>query len=178
MDIHEKLPAEGEEIKLCIRSIVYANGIPEMPASFGDGFLPDEEFADEGDEGDADYPQKIEQVMLATLSEENGRVTISYDDSEILELPPTLTQITFTKAEPGLVSIVRSGGLKSMIIVEEGRRHTGEYRLGPYSIPVSFYGRRVRNGICDGDGTLELEYAVEMSGSDTQITKMKITVSR
>lgn len=149
----------------------------------GESFLPEEELSpsgepvsdeDLGDEG----PQRLEQVMLATFSEENGRVTISYDDSEILELPPTLTQITFTRDEPGLVSIIRSGGLKSMITVEEGRRHSGEYRFGPYSMPMAFYGRRVRNGIADGEGTLELEYAVEMSGTDTQITKMQITVSR
>ena len=179
MALHEKLSAAGKEVKLRIRSVIYANGVPDSLPSWDENFS-EEEFEEPSDidGGDGDYPQHLEQVMLASFSEENGRVTVSYDDSEILELPDTLTQITFTRADPGMITIVRSGGLSSMIIVEEGKRHTGEYRLGPYSIPVSFYGRRVRNTVGDGEGTLELEYAVEMSGNDTQITKMQITLSK
>lgn len=123
-------------------------------------------------------PEEISQTASASYSDADGRVTITYDDSELLEMPQTTTQITFLKSEPSVVSIVRSGSLSGMIVIEEGRHHTGEYRFGPYSLPVSFYGRRVSNAIADGEGVLELDYTVEISGADAQRTKMKITVTK
>ena len=59
-------------------------------------------------------------------------------------------------------------------MAQEGKRNIGEYRLGPYSIPVSFYGRRVKNTVKNGLGVIELDYTVEMSGSDASHTKMKL----
>jgi len=43
-------------------------------------------------------------------------------------------------------------------------------------IPMCFYARRVRNTVSRGMGIIELDYNVEMNGSVTQRTKMKITV--
>lgn len=170
----ERLSTDGREIKLTVSSLIFEGGVPESMmdnveylAAGGD----DDEFY-EGEDG----PQRLEQVTVAVYSEENGRVTVTYDDSEILDMPETLTQITFSVTDPGCVSIVRSGALRSMITVEEGKRNMGEYRLGPYSIPVAFYGRRVVNSVRDGVGTIELDYTVEMNGSDASHTKMKLTL--
>ena len=168
----EKLPIDGREIKLTVSSLIFEGGVPES-------FMDNVEFMAAGDDTDDDFaddegPQTLEQVTVAAYAEENGRVTVTYDDSEILDMPETLTQITFSVSDPGCVSIVRSGALRSMITVEEGKRNIGEYRLGPYSIPVSFYGRRVKNTVKNGLGVIELDYTVEMSGSDASHTKMKL----
>jgi uncharacterized beta-barrel protein YwiB (DUF1934 family) len=176
-DKFEKLPTDGIEVKLTLSSLIYENDIPSsmkdslefVSEDSGD----DEEYFDEGD-----GPQKLEQVTVASYSEADGRVTVTYDDSEVLDMPETLTQVTFSVSDPECVSIVRSGALRSMITVEEGKRHVGEYRFGPYSIPVTFYGRRVKNSVKNGVGVIELDYTVEMVGSDASHTKMKLTLEK
>ena len=170
-DSFEKLPVDG------VSSVIVEGKIPDSVMDTVD-FPEDDEELDEYAPEDEDGPQKFEQVTVASYSEVDGRVTVTYDDSEVLEMPETLTQITFTADEPGCVSIIRSGALSSMITVEEGKRNMGEYKFGPYSIPVSFYGRRVNNMVRDGVGVIELDYTVEMSGAGTSHTKMKLKLEK
>ncbi|MBR6807150.1 MAG: DUF1934 domain-containing protein [Clostridia bacterium] len=172
----DKLPVDGTPVKLTVSSVIYENAIPDS--------LVDIAEADEIDNDEdtcleeADSPQKLEQVTVASYSELDGRVTVTYDDSEILDMPETLTQITFKTDEPGCVCIVRSGALRSMVTVEAGKTNMGEYSFGPYTMPIAFYGRRVVNTVKDGVGTIELDYTVEISGSDTSHTKMKLTLEK
>ncbi len=171
----ERLPTDGEERKLKIESVITAYEIPDAPAGAEMGDFEDDMFCGEGDDGDG--TQKLEIVTFAAVSEKNGRVTITYDDSEILGNPKSVTQVTFTLNEPRLVTVIRSGAFSSMFIVEEGRHNSGEYKMGPYVLPVAVYGRRVKNTVTGGVGTIELDFTVELSGSDTQRTRMKFTLS-
>ena len=157
--------------------MIYEGGVPDRVLDNAGVPFDDDADTDDGFEAD-DGPQKLEQVTVASYSEENGRVTITYDDSEILEMPDTLTQVTYTVDDPGCVSIVRSGALRSMITLEEGKRNMGEYKIGPYSLAVAFYGRRVKNTVKDGTGEIELDYTVEMNGSGTSRTKMKLILEK
>ncbi len=182
-----RLPTDGIPVKLKIVSAL-SEGAP----------VPVEDVADQYDEPVSETPediedaalrymdadeaptgvQRLEQVTEARFSAENGRVTITYNDSEMLEIPDTVTQVTFSTEEPGVVAIVRSGGLNSMFVIEEGRRHVSKYSVAGYSLPLCFYGRKVANNIGDGEGTLELDYVVEMNGSVTQHTKMILTLTK
>ncbi len=182
-----RLPTDGIPVKLKIVSALsegapviapdpeeqYDEPMSEVPEDIEDAALRymDSEEAPSG-------VQRLEQVTEARFAEENGRVTITYNDSEMLEIPNTITQVTYSTEEPGIVAIVRSGGLNSMFVIEEGGRHTSKYSVGGYSLPLSFYGRRVRNDIKDGSGTLVLDYVVEMNGSVTQHTKMTLTLTK
>ena len=175
----EKLSTDGFEVKLKIVSAIYSHGMPETPAFDEMDLVPEYDECEEFEDSPLDDgAERIEQVTLASYSDDGGRVTITYDDSEVLDTPQTTTQVTFSKAEPGLISIVRSGGLSGMIVIEEGRHHTGDYRIGPYSLPVAFYGKRVKNTLKDGEGKLELDYTVEIGGADAQRTKMTLTVTK
>lgn len=171
----EKLPTDGEERKLKIESVITAYEIPEGPAGADMGDYEEDMFRGAGDDGDG--TQKLEIVTPAAVSEKNGRVTVTYDDSEILGNPKSVTQVTYTLDEPHVVTVIRSGAFSSMFIVEEGRHNSGEYKMGPYVLPVAVYGRRVKNSVVGGVGTIELDFTVELSGSDTQRTRMKFTLS-
>ena len=186
MDKIEKLPTAGEPVRLRIESVTY-QGVPE-------GLIPESDVVYE--EGESEFPVDIEDAALRAMSAEAGdagpmrtelvtegrysfsagRITVTYDESELLEVPGTLTQITFRKDEPGLVAIVRSGTVSSMFVLEEGRHHTCEYNVGFMRIPMCFYAKRVRNTVSKGKGVIELDYSVEMNGAETQRTKMKITL--
>ena len=171
----EKLPTDGEERKLKIESVITAYEIPDGPAGADMGDYEEDMFRGAGDDGDG--TQKLEIVTPAAVSEKCGRVTITYDDSEILGNPKSVTQVTFTLDEPHVVTVIRSGAFSSMFIVEEGRHNSGEYKMGPYVLPVAVYGRRVKNSVVGGVGIIELDFTVELSGSDTQRTRMKFTLS-
>ncbi len=178
--VFEKLPTDGVEVKLKLRSVITAYDLPDM--TYGpDLSLPEDdaeellsEFMGDGEDG----PQKLEIVTTATVCEKDGRVTITYDDSEILGNPKSLTQVTFMKDEPGYITVIRSGAFSSILIVEQGRHNQGEYKMGPYAIPVTIFGRRVINTVSDSEGILELDFVIELSGSDTQRTRMKFTLSK
>lgn len=181
----ENLPTSGESVRIKIESVTY-QGLP--------GGSPDSDVVYE--EGESDFPVDIEDAALRAMSAESadtgpirtefvtegkynfsaGRITVTYDESELLEIPGAVTQVTFRKDEPNLVAIVRSGTVSSMFVLEEGRHHVCEYNVGFMRIPMCFYARRVRNTVSRGVGIIELDYNVEMNGSVTQRTKMKITV--
>ena len=184
----ETLPTEGREVKLRIASVTYETPFPQAP-----GKAPSDVVYEEGDadfpvdiedaalrclsaDGDDDGPLRTEFVTVGKYAEENGRITITYDESEILQTPGTLSQITFREEEPGLVVILRTGAVKSMFVLEAGRRHVSEYDMGFIKIPMCFCASRVVNTVKDGVGEIELDYRVEMNGSQTQRTKMKITL--
>lgn len=171
----EKLPTDGEERKLKIESVITAYEIPDAPAGAELEELEEDMLCVAGDDGDG--TQKLEIVTSAAVCEKNGRVTVTYDDSEILGNPKSVTQVTFTLDEPHVVTVIRSGAFSSMFIVEEGRHNSGEYKMGPYVLPVAVYGRRVKNSVAGGVGIIELDFTVELSGSDTQRTRMKFTLS-
>jgi uncharacterized beta-barrel protein YwiB (DUF1934 family) len=182
----ENLPTSGESVRVRIRSVTYQSA---PPGAFHESDVVYEE-------GESDTPIDIEDAALRAMSAESdpfapqrcelvtegsynfsaGRITITYDESELLDIPGTLTQVTFRKDEPGLVAIVRSGTIKSMFVLEEGRHHTCEYDVGFMKIPMCFYARRVRNTVSRGKGVIELDYTVEMNGAETQRTKLEITV--
>lgn len=184
----ETLPTEGSDVKLKITSVTYETPFPNVG-----GKAPSDVVYEEGEsdfpvdiedaalrclsaEADDDGPLRTEFVTVGKYADEGGRITITYDESEILQTPGTLSQITFRKDEPGLVAIVRTGAIKSMFVLEAGRRHVSEYDMGFIKIPMCFCATRVVNTVKDGAGFIELIYRVEMNGSQTQRTKMKITL--
>lgn len=122
----------------------------------------------------SDNCERLEQNLEAVFCEHNGRVTVSYDDSEFSEGARVLTQITYLSDDPKCVAIIRSGDASSMYVLEENRRHTCEIRTGGLSLPLVFCARRVINNFTESEGELFLDYVVELSGAVTQRTKMKI----
>ncbi len=184
INYHEFLTGGGDDIKLKIVSATRDMGeAPEMSATVYE-------------EGESDFPvdiedaalrylqseeaesreQKVEQVTVGKYSEKDGRVTITYDESELLGMPETLTHITFSKNEPNVVAIVRSGAMTSTFVLEKGRHHICEYNMGFASIPLCFYAREVKNTVENGKGTLQLNYLIEINGAVSQSVKLNITV--
>lgn len=190
MSAIETLPTGGDTVRLQIESVIYStspsdsSSRPEPVESeeYGSADGPPLDIEDAAlramscDDGEEDSPLRTSLVTEGKYCFAEGRVTVTYDESELLQAPGTLTQITFKKKEPKLVAIVRSGTLPGMLVLEEGRRHMCEYNVGFMKLPVTLYASRVKNTISHGAGTLELDYTVELSGGGAQRAKMKITV--
>lgn len=134
--------------------------------------------AEEEDAGydDDDLIAQLTGVMeKKTLADGSLEVTITYEESMPME--GITTVISFNSHRPDVVSISRLGPISSMIVCEPGVRHVTAYRTPYAALELAVVGRRCSTGVTyRHGGLLELEYFVELCGTDMQYTKMKIEV--
>ncbi|MBQ4193773.1 MAG: DUF1934 domain-containing protein [Clostridia bacterium] len=115
---------------------------------------------------------EMEKRVLADGSLE---ITVSYD--EMLPMEGVRTVISFNSHRPDVVSISRFGPISSMIVCEPGVRHVTAYRTPYAAFELAVVGRRCSTGVTYlHGGVLEVEYFVELRGTDMQYTKMKIEI--
>lgn len=178
----EMLPS-GENIRLKIVSDIYYLDegmiLPDcMDIPFDDESETEDSVSNFSDAESYDPHEICEQVMLAEYRDEDGRVTITYDDSAMTDSEETVTQVTFTKDKPCLVSILRDGANRSMLVFEEGKRHVCEYIVYGMSIPVCVGTRRLTNTVTDGVGNISLDYVLDINGNSTQRAKITLTLEK
>ena len=119
----------------------------------------------------------------AEYSVEDGRAIFTYNESRLTDMEGTVTQISFDINNSGVVTILRSGAVKSAFVLEEGRRHTSAYETPLLPFEICVYGRKVKNSVVlptsDGDlpkGEILLDYVVEIRGMDAQHTCILIKI--
>ncbi len=119
-------------------------------------------------EGEVDEPLEMSLITEADVTVEDGRFTVSYDESEATGLEGSRTSVTFLEDEPGLISIIRTGAFRTAIVVEEAKRHICTYETPFMPFEISTYGRRVENSMSREGGTLTVDYVVEIKGGLAQ----------
>ena len=153
----------------------------ELPFDFEDAILRKMEEEEENASSEGAY----EMTTSAEYSEEDGRVTFSYRESELTGMEGTVTQIVFDRDNPRIVSILRSGSVKSAFVLEEGRRHTSAYETPYLPFEVCVYARSVVNTVelpppssdtGTPKGEIRLDYVVEIRGMDAQRTRISIKI--
>ncbi len=118
---------------------------------------------------------RVELLTEARYRDDGTRVSISYEEGELSGMKGSTTTLSFTKNEPGLLSMTRTGAVRTALLFECGRRHTCIYNtpLMPFEVCVAT--RKVQNEIETG-GTLYLDYLVELRGAEAEHTKFKLTI--
>ena len=110
-----------------------------------------------------------------TLADGSLEISVSYE--EVLPMEGVRTVISFNSCRPDVVSISRFGPVSSMIVCEPGVRHTTAYQTPYAAFELAVVGRRCSTGVTYlHGGVLELEYFVELCGTDMQYTRMKIEI--
>lgn len=121
-------------------------------------------------------PEHSEMTVEGGYHDDGVRVAISYDESAATGMEGSRATISFQKSEPGLISMLRTGSVKTALLFERGRRHICVYQtpLAPFEVCVQT--AKVQNAI-ETMGTLDLDYIVELKGAQAEHTKMKIVIS-
>ncbi len=121
-------------------------------------------------------PERSEMTVEGRYHDDGTRVSISYDESAASGMEGSRATISFQKAEPGVISMLRTGSVKTALLFEQGRRHICVYQtpLAPFEVCVQT--DAVKNAI-ETMGTLDLDYIVELKGAQAEHTKMKIVIS-
>ncbi len=119
--------------------------------------------------------ERMEMMTEGSYLDDGTRVSISYKESEATGSEGSRTTVSFQKNAPELISVMRTGSVKTALIFEEGRRHHCVYQTPIMPFDVCVYTTKVHNAL-ESEGALVLDYAVELRGADAERTQMKLTL--
>ncbi len=155
-----------EEVRIRIKSVRY-----EVEASL---------FSEE-DEGfrlqtsEEPEPETIEIHSVGNYSECDGRVELSYDETEVTGMEGSRTAVSFAKEISGIVSMIREGAVSTVLVFEEGKRHHCIYNTPIMPFEVCVHTMKVENKLAE-EGWLDLDYIVEIRGAQAERTKFRMEI--
>jgi len=110
----------------------------------------------------------------AYLSEENGRLSICYDESRLTGLEGTSTMVSFSLEDPTVVSVTRSGAVRTALVIEKGVRHFCTYETPFANFEICTFGIDTENNMTETGGTIVLNYLIEFRGTLIQHTVLTL----
>ncbi len=141
-------------------------------------------FEEENEEGEneaaepmpllSEMPEPTELLVEGRLVTGKDRVELVYEESEMSGMEGAVTSIGFDRANPGLITMVRSGIVETAMCFEEGKRHFSVYDTPFSSFQICVRGVKVRNLLLQ-NGTVELEYLIEIHGAQAERCRMTIS---
>ncbi|MBR3639271.1 MAG: DUF1934 domain-containing protein [Clostridia bacterium] len=167
-------------VKLTVR--VYDGEEREPSGRLPDGLCEDDPFAS------FTYPiEDVEDAVLRFVEEKNGalpdddaelvtagkfsfdgdEVNISFSDPFAEDGEDSLTVINFRADDPGTVSVMKSGSVGSILVLEEGKTHVSVFETPAGAVEARVSSRRVVNTVSPvtGRGEMRLDYSVAVAGS-------------
>ena len=116
-----------------------------------------------------------EMTVVGRYHDDGIRVAISYDESELSGMEGSRATVSYQKNEPGVITMLRTGSVKTALLFEKGRCHECVYQtpIAPFDVCVQT--DDVKNSL-EGVGVLYLDYTVELKGAQPQRTKMTLTL--
>ncbi len=118
-------------------------------------------------------PQTIEINTRGLQRNENGRVTVSYEESEATGMEGTSTAVTYLAEQPEVVSMIREGAVSTALVFEKGKRHHCLYQTPFMPFQICVRTVEVENRLAE-EGYLELDYVIEIRGAKAERTKFRM----
>lgn len=119
--------------------------------------------------------EHLEMTVEARYHDDGERVSIAWDESDASGMQGSRTNVSFSKSEPNVITMLRTGAVKTALVFEKGKRHHCVYQTPVMPFEVAVATNEVKNAV-ESEGTLLLDYAVELRGGVADRTKMKMTV--
>ena len=120
-----------------------------------------------------EMPEPTDLILEGRLVTGKTRVELVYEEGELSGMAGAVTSVSFERATPGLVSMMRTGTVKTALVFEEGKRHFSIYDTPFSSFQVCVHTLRVDNRLLT-DGELHLDYLVEIHGAQAEHCRMTI----
>lgn len=157
-----------EEVRIRLRSIRYE--VEESLFSVEDG-----EGVRMMEDGGAPEPQTIDINTVGKRERFEGRLKISYEETEATGMDGSVTAITFLTDQPEVVSMIREGAVSTALVFEEGKRHHCLYQTPFMPFEICVRTIKVENRLME-DGYLALDYVIEIRGAKAERTKFRMEV--
>ena len=153
----------GENVRIKIRSVRY-----EVEASL---------FSDGGAELDISElhvePETVEINTLGILKADDGRVEISYEETEATGMSGSTTAISFLENDGNIVTMIREGAVSTALVFEAGKRHHCVYKTPFMPFQVCVHTLKVDNRLST-ERYVDLDYIVEIRGAQAERTKFRM----
>ncbi|MBQ7301222.1 MAG: DUF1934 domain-containing protein [Clostridia bacterium] len=136
-----------------------------------------------GDEMELTAAPEEEDTLLeiraqGTLTRtEDGRISLSYDETELTGMEGSTTTVTFSEADPATVTMLRYGSVTTTLVFEQERRHICVYETPIMPFEICIYARRVENGLTMDGGDILLDYLIEIHGAKAERTRFELHVT-
>lgn len=163
-----------QEVRIRIKSVLH-----EVEASL---FAKQEEEIDllSAVFGEAPEPEIMEINSVGKLLVEDGdcgRTELRYEETEVTGMSGATTSVSFANHQPGIVSMLREGSVSTALVFESGKRHHCIYNTPFMPFEVCVHTLRVENRIAE-DGSLDLDYIVEIRGAQAERTQFHLQILR
>ena len=122
-----------------------------------------------------EMPEPTEMLMEGRLITNEHRVELIYEESELTGMEGSVTSIGFDRSNPALVSMLRTGPVRTAMTFEEGRRHICFYNTPFSEFEVCVRTVKVNNRLLE-ENRLELDYLIEIHGAQAEHCKMTVTL--
>lgn len=135
-----------------------------------------------GDEMELTTPQDEEDTLLeirtqGVLSRDaDGRISLSYDETELTGMEGSTTTVTFSESDPETVTMLRYGSVTTTLVFEQERRHICVYETPIMPFEICIYARKVQNQLTVDGGSILLDYLIEIHGAKAERTLFELHV--
>lgn len=139
---------------------------------FNDSIMPSDPFGEDEAEDDGG---KIELYSEGELIVDGKRAVISYDESELTGMEGSRTEVGFDLDRPGLITMMRSGSVSTVLVFERGERHICTYQTEFMPFEICVNTKDVKNTLLE-DGRIYLDYIVEIRGAQAERTVFTVEI--
>ena len=166
------IPNNSEEVRIKIRSVLY-----EVEASLFSEDNEEETLEQVLPIEDKIEPEEVAISSIGKLKRENGRFEISYDETEATGMEGSVTSVSFAEDQPEIISMMRSGSVSTALVFEEHKRHHCIYNTPYMPFEICVHTLKVDNKLRE-EGTLSLDYVIEIRGAQAERTKFNMQILR
>ena len=157
---------EAKNVKIKIVSDRYDNTAPLMDAL--------ENRAMAQNDGEVEH-EHMEMTAEAELFKKDGRIFLTYKESELSGMEGAKTEISFDEKTPETVMMERDGGFMTSFLFENGKRHICVYNTPIMTFEMGVHTKEVKNRLLE-DGFITLDYVLEIRGAGAERNRVHITV--
>ena len=119
--------------------------------------------------------ERISLTVQGRWHDDGARMSLSYRETELTGLEGSTTSISYQKSDPLVISMLRTGTVRTALLFEEGKHHLSVYETPIMPFEVCVFTRKIRNGL-EREGTLTLDYDIELRGADAEHTHFVLRV--
>jgi uncharacterized beta-barrel protein YwiB (DUF1934 family) len=134
-------------------------------------------------EEDNDTDVEIDENVPIEMSTEGvlfvsagGKVTLSYDETEISGMAGAKTSVVFDKSNDGLVTMMRQGSVNTALVFEQSSRHICVYETPYMPFELCVHTLKVDNCLLT-EGRLYLDYIIEFRGAQAEHNLFTLTLT-
>ena len=120
-------------------------------------------------------PEVTEFTTEGNWRDDGTHVYITYREGELSGMGRTTTVLSFDKKEQDVLTLTRSGGVRTAMVFEKGKRHLSLYETPIMPFELALYTKTVENTLTE-NGALHLLYTVELKGGDPEENDFSLTV--